>query len=1379
MKKEVLWLNNPFDLSDVTRYPIADSMTIKQWLDSHGGIPRLNRMPTVCVYKGRELLRAEYDQPIEDYVCFVCKPCGGDSGSNPLAAVAMIGLAVAIPGLVGGMGAWALNAAGTGLSFAGAAVSAGIMIAGSALINAVFPPPGLPNTANPSTASSTYSVQAQGNAARLDSPIPVNYGRMRIYPDFAANPYTEFESDEQYLYQLFCIGQGENQVSEIRLENTPIENFAEVTYEIVPPLGKVTLFHTAVVTAPEAGGQDITDPIVLGPYIVNDVGTEVSRLAVDIIFPAGLIGVDEDDGDEYSVGVQLRIWADPINDDGNIIGTSIYIFNGTITDRTRTAIRRTLGRDVDPGRYQVTVQRITGTAPNNEVKNCQLGAVKGYLVDDNEYGDVTLLAMRVRATANLSDSASRLVNCLNERLIPVWDPNNGWSANNVITRNPAWAFADAVRSRYGGDYNDSEIDLTGLHYYAGLFDDRGDTFDGRFDTEQNLWDGLGKIGQVCRSGPVRQGNLIRMIRDQLIETPSQMFSMANMSEFNIDFIMHDDRTADSVKITYWDESRDYAETTILCQLPDDTTDNPEEVTLFGCTQYEQAWREGMYLAASNRERRQMVSWTTEMEGHIPTFGDLIWVNHDLLGAGQQFSGTVAGVEGDVLTLSQDVALEGESWFVVVRDRLGEPSDPLPCEQVSENSIRILDTMPDIETDPYKEPNHWMIGQGANVAFPVKVTAITPEADDKITIAGCIESEFVHTADEGEVPPPPPDVTPPPAGLDIEDLRATQGGTETHPVIFLSWTIAPGADSYLIEYSRDSGGEWQPAGTGQSLINSHEFECEPGLIVCRVAAVAAVRGGWAELEVNAGGEFDTPGQVVPRLAEPFEGNALNIKWDKEPAAARYLVEVWSQDIYRRGVYLDRYATTYAYHYTDAQQDAAGRTLTVKVRAQNAEGVNGEFGEVTATNEPPDVPDNVEVTGLMDSLIITCDPNTDEDIRELRVHGEQTSGFIPNASNLLGASTTSIFSVPVPVDTYWYVRLAWVDNWGVTDLNFSGEYEAEARLITETEIGPDSISTPLLKANAVVAEKIAADAITGEKISSSTTIIAGDTAGMNGAEYDENPAMNDIRFWAGVSEDEVIDAPFWVDTTGYLYASNAEIAGNMSASQIEGSSIIGSTLQGSTVTGGDITGVNITGSVIVGSTIILSEELYLCDPYGDGTIIYYDDYPDTPVACLPSLNEAESMDVDTNPGERTYLFNLVPAARTHGTIIISRARYAELPAGTINFVYDYSAAEEGEGNDRNLSVKVELIDPNTGEVHETSTVSNIVGSWIGLFTIGGIQFLVGPGNGGVTFFNTQQFYGEIGNPSKNGAVRVTLSKSTAVNPNGEDYRFTLALDNLVQP
>jgi len=61
------------------------------------------------------------------------------------------------------------------------------VLAGSAAINALLPVPKPFSLPNPSP---TYSLQAQGNSARLEQPIPVQYGRMLAWPDFAAQPYT-------------------------------------------------------------------------------------------------------------------------------------------------------------------------------------------------------------------------------------------------------------------------------------------------------------------------------------------------------------------------------------------------------------------------------------------------------------------------------------------------------------------------------------------------------------------------------------------------------------------------------------------------------------------------------------------------------------------------------------------------------------------------------------------------------------------------------------------------------------------------------------------------------------------------------------------------------------------------------------------------------------------------------------------------------------------------------------------------------------------------------------------------------------------------------------------------------------------------------------
>ncbi len=105
--------------------------------------------------------------------------------------------------------------------------------------------------------SPTYSLSAQGNEARLGQPIPVLYGRHLIYPDLATQSYQEFVGNEQYLFQLHVIGQGEYDLEQVRIEDTPISSFEEVQTEVVSPGGSVTLFETDVVTAPEVAGQEL------------------------------------------------------------------------------------------------------------------------------------------------------------------------------------------------------------------------------------------------------------------------------------------------------------------------------------------------------------------------------------------------------------------------------------------------------------------------------------------------------------------------------------------------------------------------------------------------------------------------------------------------------------------------------------------------------------------------------------------------------------------------------------------------------------------------------------------------------------------------------------------------------------------------------------------------------------------------------------------------------------------------------------------------------------------------------------------------------------------------------------------------------------------
>ena len=99
-----------------------------------------------------------------------------------------------------------------------------------------------------------------------------------------------------------------------------------------------------------------------------------------------------------------------------------------------------------------------------------------------------MIAMRMRATNNLSRQASRKISVLATRKRPVWD-GTSWLAPQV-TRSIAWALADAARDTdYGAKLAEARIDLDALLALDAIWAGRGDKFDGRFDQVGTWWDG--------------------------------------------------------------------------------------------------------------------------------------------------------------------------------------------------------------------------------------------------------------------------------------------------------------------------------------------------------------------------------------------------------------------------------------------------------------------------------------------------------------------------------------------------------------------------------------------------------------------------------------------------------------------------------------------------------------------------------------------------------------------------------------------------------------------------------------------------------------------------------------------------------------------------
>ena len=160
-------------------------------------------------------------------------------------------------------------------------------------------------------------------------------------------------------------------------------------------------------------------------------------------------------------------------------------------------------------------------------------------------------------------------------------------------------------------------------------------------------------------------------------------------------------------------------------------------------------REGLYMAAANRYRRRIVTFRTELEGLIPTYGDLIAITHDLPRWGQ--GGEVVEADGRTLTLSEPLEWDADpaerAHYLALRRRDGGLSGPWQVEPGADDKTVVLSE--DLDLEPYtgaeEERTHFAFGPGEAWGLRARVMAVRPRGEQvEITAVG--EDARVHEAD---------------------------------------------------------------------------------------------------------------------------------------------------------------------------------------------------------------------------------------------------------------------------------------------------------------------------------------------------------------------------------------------------------------------------------------------------------------------------------------------------------------------------------------------------------------------------------------------------------------------------------------------------------
>jgi len=410
--------------------------------------------------------------------------------------------------------------------------------------------------------------------------------------------------------------------------------------------------------------------------------------------------------------------------------------------------------------YKVRVTRISTTSAFNAQLSDSLSWTalltrtdRSPIVTDKRH---VFLELRIKATGQLNGNISELSGVVRS-VVDIYDPDTEtWTPG--YSRNPAWVFADLLT----GQVNKKAIEKSRLHIDSLVewseFCNQVPTpppdttyVNSRFlcdfilDYSTTLQNVLGQVASAAQASLNIVDGKYGVLIDRLRTTPVQIFTPRNSSNFSSARFYGPRPHALRVKWIDPTSNWNVVETVVYDDGYDGSNaETFEDLTSFGCTNPEQAWRFGRYMIAQNRLRQETISIQVDFEHLVCTRGDYVQITQDVMRVG----GTPARVkafDGNRITIDDSLDTDGMlSYGYAYRSSSGAiVTDTLTV--VSPNEF-------DLDGDIPAIGDLIVIGEVGKIVFDCLVKSISPNDDLSATITLIEKADGVYAYESTGVIP---------------------------------------------------------------------------------------------------------------------------------------------------------------------------------------------------------------------------------------------------------------------------------------------------------------------------------------------------------------------------------------------------------------------------------------------------------------------------------------------------------------------------------------------------------------------------------------------------------------------------------------------------
>lgn len=890
--------------------PFRPGETIADYLERQG--LAFGAQPVVLRLNDRIIPRARWGEvcPRSGDMISVRATVHGGGGSNPLRIVLMIAVLVAAVYLGPLVGNMALGGANLGVSV-GVQTAVGTAIvatAGNLLVNAIAPLP-RPKLASLQSQqdSPTYSISGGSNRLRPYQPLPLVLGRHRVFPDLAAQTYTEFEGADQILFQVFNFGITDVVLSDIRIGETPITDYQDVELQESDVNGVIDLFPGNVDT--EAGGQ----LVAADGWMTRTGSVDATALAVEI---AGSLLYAGDEGPVNSsvdIAIQYRrvgvaTWSNLtyVGGGGTVVspavGTVYHLIDGLvanaeagqavrITNGSTKPVRRTYKWRVSSGQYEVRVKRVTPDATDSRTtSDMYWSQLRTYQPDPADYRGQKRLAVRIKASGQLQGVISQL-SAVAEARIPVWTGVN-WITQT--SRNPAWQFLYLARGKFdasgrrvfGGGLSDIRIDIEAIKEWGAWCAAKGLTCSVVFDQVMTVAEQLVIVARCGRAAPTFASGKLGVIYDQAALPVTAVFGMSNIirNTFSVEYIT--EKLADEIVLQFINPAKNYTPDTVRALVPGVT--NPVSqafVELFGCDDAEMAGKEANLLAAAHIHRVRRVSWEADFEGLAVDRGDVVSMSHDLTQWGA--SGRLVSGTATELVLDRAVTFTpGLAHYIGLRAPDGTYDIYDVVYSIDETDTITLTTP--LPSAPDDDPDHpacdwtWSFEPKATPGKKLKITGVKPLSESRVRISATDETDDYYLAESNSytyTPNLPASRLPALADLEVTE-QLVRAGSGYVTIITLTWNVTGEYGGAIVRAGLNGAPREQ---VGQTAERRVEFTTQPGGVLSLEVVGFNLRGQYGpqsrlETTYNIQGKTLTPPDVTTFLVQRQPDGTREFSWE---------------------------------------------------------------------------------------------------------------------------------------------------------------------------------------------------------------------------------------------------------------------------------------------------------------------------------------------------------------------------------------------------------------------------------------------------------------------------------------------------------------------